>query len=48
MNSSIEQIRSLIERGGKRSRGTGPDQFVFGRENGKWLALWRYVHSESA
>ena len=42
MNSSVEKIRSLIERGGERSRETGVNQFVFERESEKWLALSRF------
>jgi uncharacterized protein (TIGR02246 family) len=32
------------ERGGKQSRETGTDQFVFSRRSGRWVALWRYIN----
>jgi hypothetical protein len=36
------------EKVGERSRETGTDQFVFGQEEERWLALWRYVHFDPA
>jgi uncharacterized protein (TIGR02246 family) len=36
------------ERAGERSRETGTDQFVFTREQGKWLAVYRYIYFEPA
>jgi len=32
------------ETAGRRSRETGTDQFVFGRQASQWLALWRCVN----
>ena len=31
----------VYERGGKRSRATGRDLWVFARQQGSWLAVWR-------
>jgi hypothetical protein len=36
------------ERAGERSRETGTDQFVFSRQHGKWLVVWRYIYFEPA
>ena len=34
------------ERAGEQSREKGTDQFVFGREGDKWLAVYRYIYFE--
>jgi ketosteroid isomerase-like protein len=31
----------VYERGGQRSRATGRDLWVFARQQGSWLAVWR-------
>ena len=35
------RFEMIYERGGERSRSTGRDVWVFQKDNGNWIAVWR-------